>query len=571
MRKLNNKKYLDKQKQYTTNLDSIDEENLIARITSYDEEGMIFIAASGAEQIGMNLNIFGYKGKFIIIDVGISFTDLGSGIMLPATHILENIGVDNILAYVITHAHEDHIGGLARFLKKINKPVFSTQFTMCIIEGKLQEHNIKDAELVVVKTNKSFAIGDFEIEFTNTTHSIPDSNHIIVKTPNGCVFHTGDWKFDTHPVLGNAPDKNYLSIIGEKYKITALINDSTNAQEFKRIGTELEAQEGLRDHIQNPLYKNNRITVTCFSSNLARITSLQLIAKECGRTIVLIGRSLLKMVTVGIKLKLLNEDNIILDAKKAINLSPSKTLYVCTGSQGELNSVLQRCALDLHPILKLDENDILIFSSRVIPGNEKKISDIKNILLGKNIKIIDQNTATINNEVIHVSGHPGQQDIIDMIQLVKPMCVIPVHGDLSHLKAVEDLMKSIDYPCIIPKGNGTVFRIHNTDGVEIIGKLHTYTEVIDGNCTYAMHDEIFKQREVLNTNGVIVIIINRKKGHFFFNYGAVSKRSWEHLRNNLTKIIHETDAADIERLKDEISYYLYKKYDKNPILILYNV
>jgi ribonuclease J len=549
-----------------------DNDALLQRVLSDKDEGMLFIAASGVEQIGMNLNIFGYKGKFIIVDVGISFTDLGSGVMLPSTNILHDIGPENILAYVITHGHEDHIGALWKFMEEINKPIYSTKFTMCLIEEKLKEHMIKNRDLKVVEVNQSFKIGEFEVLFSNITHSIPDSNHIIIKTPNGSVFHTGDWKFDSNPVLGLPPDMEYLKHLGEKYNITALINDSTNAQEFKKIGTELEAQEGLRHYIRDKDNVKNRITVTCFSSNLARIKSLQIIAKEAGRTIVLVGRSLLKMVGAGIKLGLLKEDNIILDAKKVAHLELAKTLYVCTGSQGEMNSVLQRAALGLHPNLKLTNEDIVIFSSRIIPGNEKKIAEIKNEFLHRGMKIVDHNTPTEDMRVIHVSGHPGQDDIINLVRLVKPKVVIPVHGDLIHLYAVGELMKKINHPCLLPKGNGTVFRIHDKDGVEILGKLDTHTDVIDGNSYYPIDDDIFRQRALMNEHGLIVIIINRDKKHFFFNYGAVNKDEWEKsLRRNLVKLIEKTDFIDIEGLRNDISYWLYKKYKKNPLLIVYDV
>lgn len=534
-----------------------------------EDKGMIFIAASGVEQIGMNLNIFGYKGKFIIVDVGISFTELGSGVMLPSTNILHELGEENILAYVITHAHEDHIGGLCRFLKEIKKPIYTTKFTMCIIEEKLKENGIKDTERIIVEPDKMFKLGDFDILFTNTAHSIPDSNHILIKTPHGTVFHTGDWKFDSAPVLGQPSDLDHLEAIGKKYKITALINDSTNAHEFKKIGTELEAQQGLRQHITDAENKKQRITVTCFSSNLARIKSLELIARETGRTIVLIGRSLLKMVTVGIRLKLLDGRNIVLDAKKASHLEPSKTLFVCTGSQGEVNSALQRCVLNLHPILKLTKDDVVIFSSRIIPGNEKKIAESKNALLNRGVKIIDHNTAREDFEVVHVSGHPGRDDIVNMVKRLKPDLVIPVHGDQIHFMAVKESMDLIKCPCILPKGNGTVFRIHDKDGTEILGKLDTHTEIIDGIHTYPIHDDIFRQRAALNDNGMIVIIINRRKKNFLLNYGAVSKTEWEtSLRNNLLKLIDKGDFLDPEQVRNDISYWIYKKYEKNPIIVV---
>lgn len=547
-----------------------DNDNLIKSIRDGKLEGLIFIAASGVEQIGMNLNIFGVKNeatgthKYIIVDVGISFTDLGSGTMLPSSNILEELGEENILAYVLTHGHEDHIGGLCRFLKKINKPIYSTNFTMHLIQEKLKEYNIKNAECITVNTNELFHIGDFGIIFTNTTHSIPDSNHIIIKTPYATAFHTGDWKFDESPVLGNPPDVEYLKSLGRDYNITALISDSTNAHEYKKIGTEMQAQQGLRQHILDE--HKHRVIVTCFSSNVARIASLQKIAKETGRSLILIGRSLLKMVTVAIKLKMLSEEGILLDSKKAIELPPSKILYVCTGSQGEMNSVLQRAAMNLHPVLKLEKQDVAIFSSRVIPGNEKKIADIKNMLLHKKVKIIDHNTANEEYEVIHVSGHPGQQDITNIVKYVKPSYVIPVHGDLSHLIAMETLMKKINCPCVVPTGNGTVFLLHDKNGVEILGKLQTHTEVVDGTMAYPLHDEIFKQRAMLSENGVLIVIIQKRR-NILFNFGVVSMEEWENLKTHINKIIGKMEAnVDMETVRSDISYWIYKKYQKHPVL-----
>lgn len=549
--------------------DRINNKLLVEKITDENDDSLIFIAASGVEQIGMNLNLFGYKGKFIIVDVGISFTDLGSGIMIPSTNILEEIGEENILGYVITHAHEDHIGGLCRFLKKINKPIFATLFTMNVIYGKLEENMINNVETIIVNPDIFFNIGNIEILFTGITHSIPDSNHILIKTPNGTAFHTGDWKFDEEPVLGNPPNMENLYNIGKVHKISALINDSTNANEFKKIGTELEAQNGLRRHVLDKKHKNSRITVTCFSSNLARVRSLQIIAKEAGRSLILIGRSLLKMVSIAIKLNIITNENILLDIKEASKLEAHKTMFVCTGSQGEMNSVLQRSALGLHPILKLNSNDLVIFSSRVIPGNEKKISDIKNIFLSNKVKIIDHNTATEDFEVIHVSGHPGREDITNMIKAIKPNTVIPVHGDLSHLVAVEDLMCKINQPCILPEGNGTVFRIHDKEGIKILGKLETYTEVIDGKMVYPINDEIFRQRSNLNNNGVISVILGKNKP-FLLNYGAVSKLEWEEdLKHTLHKFIDDYQFNNIEDFRADTSYWLFEKYGKKPILIIY--
>lgn len=538
------------------------------------DEGMVFIAASGVEQIGMNLNIFGYQGKYIIVDVGISFSKLGSGVTLPAMNILYDLNPDNILAYVITHAHEDHIGGLCRFLKGINKPVYATKFTMDVIDKKIKENNVKDVAKMVVEAEKEFSVGPFDITFTYTAHSIPDSNHIIIKTPHASVFHTGDWKFDDAPMIGEKLNKNYLSSLAEKYNITALINDSTNSLEFNRVGTEGEAYEGLLAHILE--CKGKKVVVSCFSSNLARIKSLSEIAKLTNRKLILVGRSLLNMTTIGVQNGFLeNGSHIIFDIKKADHIKPEESLYICTGSQGEINSVLQRCVLDLHPQLKIQKGDVVIFSSRIIPGNEDSITTMKNILIQKQVEIIDHNLKKNVLGVLHVSGHPGREDIKEMIMLTKCKWIVPVHGDFVHLHAVEKIVAELlhQHPnlkvrCKIPKGNGSVLRIHDKEGVELIGKFQTYTEVIDGNMYYPIMDDIFRQRDILKEQGFIIVIANKKKNHFVLNYGAVSKTEWEsHLRNHIIKLINNSDF-DQEQLRNQISYYIYQKYDKSPILVI---
>lgn len=557
-------------------LKNIDNISLINKINNDKNDGLIFIAASGVEQIGMNLNLFGYKGKYIVVDVGISFSQLGSGITLPSMNILYDIGPENILAYVITHGHEDHIGGLCRFLKNINVPIYTTAFTMSLIEKKIKEKNIKDTVRIIIEAEKEFQIGPFEIVFTYTAHSIPDSNHIIIRTPNASVFHTGDWKFDNKPGIGKVLDKKHLSQLAGKHGITALINDSTNSMDFIRSGTEGDVYEGLLDHILK--CPSKRIIVSCFSSNLARIKSLCDIGRITNRKVVLIGRSLLNMTNIGIEHNLIQStSNIILDPKKAINLKQEECLYVCTGSQGEINSVLQRCVLDLHPHLKINSKDVVIFSSRVIPGNEDSITKMKNILIEKGVEIFDQNFKNSSNKIIHVTGHPGGEEIQEMILLTGCKNVIPVHGDAVHLyavqKIIEDLLAkhpSLDLKYKIPIGNGTVFSIHNKYGVEILGRLETYTEVIDGNVYYNIQDDIFRQRAILNEHGVIVIMVNNtnKRNHLLVNYGAVSKLEWEkHLRNQILKIINNSNYES-DNIRNQITYFIYKHYDKSPIVIL---
>lgn len=538
-------------------------ENFEDKNTDFNhDDGLYFIPLSGVQQVGMNLNVFGYKNKWLICDVGISFKNiLGTSYnTLPSFEYLKKIGEKNILGYIITHAHQDHIGALAECLKVINAPIYTTQFTMKIIEEDLQQNNLRP-KLHIVETNKEFNIGDFTILFSNITHSIPDTNNILIKTPNATIFHTGDWKFDDDPIVGHKTDYELFKSIGKKYKVTGFLCDSTNSSESARTGSESEVADGLyKLAIQ---YPTNRLIYTSFASNVARLVSLDKIAKKTGRHFFLVGRSMVKMANVAIATKLIDRGNFILDTNRVNEFPPEKVMIACTGSQGEINSVLYKLAFKFHKDVKITNRDVIIFSSRVIPGNEEKITEMKNYLLSKNITVIDETHAIKT----HVSGHPGRQEIAEMVEMINPYCVIPIHGDLLHLKAAENLMQIQGRKCLVPPFNGSVFRLHDNEGVQYLGQVPVDTNTIDGNQIYSLNSEVFHQRKQLSSNGIIVVNIKHQKNISIFIYGVLNRHDMQICRENILKIIKKT-PEDKMSMRNEIFMLMKKKYNKMPYVLI---
>ncbi|OED45686.1 hypothetical protein AB836_00390 [Rickettsiales bacterium (ex Bugula neritina AB1)] len=529
------------------------------------DDGMFFIPISGVQQIGMNLNLFGYKNKWLICDVGISFKSiLGTSYnTLPSFEYLKKIGEENILGYIITHAHQDHIGALVECLKVIKAPIYTTKFTMKIIEEDLKQNHIKTT-LNIVETNKEFQLNDFKILFSNITHSIPDTNNILIKTPAATIFHTGDWKFDDDPVIGQKTDYLLLKSIGEKYKITGFLCDSTNANENTRTGSEMEVAEGLYKIALQ--YPKNRLIYTSFASNVARLVSLDKIAKKTGRYFFLIGRSMIKMANVAISTNLIdkNQNNFIFDAHRVNEFPPEKVMIACTGSQGEMNSVLYKLAFKFHKDIKITNKDVVVFSARVIPGNEEKITDIKNYLISQNVTVIDE-----RDEIkTHVSGHPGRQEIAEMVEMINPYCVIPIHGDLLHLKAAENLMKIKNRRCLVPPFNGAVFRLKDNESVKYMGQVPVITNVIDGKQIYPINGEVFQQRKQLSSNGIIVINIKHQKNISIFIYGVLNDNDVFICRENILKIVKKNISSDKKLIRNDVIMFMKSKYSKIPYVLV---
>lgn len=458
-----------------------------------------FVPLGGSGEIGMNLNVFGHDGDFIIVDCGISFNDrLGIDVIMPdPTAILEQ--VDNLKGIVVTHAHEDHIGAIAYLWPYLKCPIYATPFTAQVIRQKLEEKTWgKNVRIIEVPLSGTIKVGAFEIEYITLTHSIPEPNALAIRTPLGCVLHTGDWKIDKDPLIGNVTDSNRLLEIG-KEGVLSLICDSTNVLDAGTAGSEADVRaeiEKLLAHI-----KKGRILVSCFSSNVARIETIAVAAAKIGRKVALIGRSLERMVNAAQHSGYLKKIAGFVPAEQAMDMPADKVLFIATGSQGEYRSALARIALREHPLVRLDEGDTVVFSSRMIPGNEKAISFMQNRLIRQGIHLI-----TAHDANIHVSGHPARDDLTAMYDWVKPQSLIPVHGEGRHMQAQAELGIACGIKNTLVPYNGAVVELAG-GAPKIIDNVDSGRWGVDGKCLVDMDSAILKQRQKISVQGIVFVSI----------------------------------------------------------------
>lgn len=526
----------------------------------------------GSGEIGMNLNVFGHDGDFIIVDCGISFNDrLGVDIIMPdPTAIIEQM--DNLKGIVLTHAHEDHIGAIPYLWPYLKCPIYATPFTAQVLRQKLEDKSwAKNVKIIEVPLSGTINVGNFEIEYITLTHSIPEPNALAIRTPLGCVLHTGDWKIDNDPLIGNATDHNRLVEIG-KEGVLSLICDSTNALDAGTAGSEAD----VRVEIEKLLAKitTGRVLVSCFSSNVARIETIALVAAKMGRKVALVGRSLERMVRAAQHAGYLKNIPGFVDADQAMSMPPEKILFISTGSQGEYRSALARIALEDHPTVSLSENDTVVFSSRMIPGNEKAISFMQNRLIRKGIRLITSYDADI-----HVSGHPARDDLTAMYNWVKPQSLIPVHGEGRHMQGQAELGVACGIKHTLVPYNGAVVEL--ADGKpKIINQVDSGRWGIDGKCLVNMDSPILKQRQKISVQGIVFVSVTtddiyQMQGvpivtpYGITEPGEESDSLINDLRNSIKKIMRSN--LDKEKLyKDaitrEVRQVCNQRFGKKPLI-----
>ena len=460
------------------------------------QDDVWFLPIGGADEIGMNLNLIGHDQQWLVLDCGVTFFDrYGIDIITPDPTFLKQ-HASSIVAFIITHAHEDHIGAIPYLWPYVKCPIYATAFTRTIIEGKIAEFPWKK-EVVFkdITVGTPFQVGVFNIEFISVTHSIPESNVVVVETPLGRILHTGDWKLDPEPLVGKETNTQRIREIGDK-GVLALICDSTNVFCEGHSGSEGDVRHEILRLIQG--YPDKRLTVCCFASNIARLETIALAAQQCGRKVALIGRSLDRMSKAARACGYLQEVSNFIDIEEAIALPHSRVLFISTGSQGEFRAALSRISADQHP-LHLGTNDVVIFSSRVIPGNEKNISIVQNRLVRKGVEII-----TSQDEPIHVSGHPARDELTSMYEWVKPYIVIPVHGEARHLKEQADLALSLGVPKVVIPENGSLIDLY-PENPHIMEVLPTIRFMWDGNRLISSKSRILSERQKLSMQGIVCI------------------------------------------------------------------
>jgi len=472
---------------------------------------LIFCPLGGSGEIGMNMNLYGYGEKnnhqWIIIDIGVGFVDdsvPGIDLMVPdPDFILQR--KDDLLGILLTHAHEDHIGAIALLWPSLECPIYATPFTATLIKEKFREKKINiGSHLKIIELNGNVKIGPFDINYVTLTHSILEPNALQIKTPHGTLLHTGDWKCDTDPLIGKQMDEIKLKEIG-KQGVLAMICDSTNIFTEGRSGSEKDVRESMLTVFENI---KKKIIVTTFASNVARMETVFKCAEKVGRHLSLVGRSMHRIYNTARECGYLQNIKPPLDPRDAKKIPRDKIVYLCTGSQGEPLGAMNRIVNQEHPDVYLDEGDTVIFSSRIIPGNEKKLFKIHNQLVKNNINVISE-----ENAFIHVSGHPGRDEMRDMYEWIKPKISIPVHGEHRHMKEHYDFATSLGVPQPMLIENGDMIRIAPGEP-KIIDKVHNGKLYVDGNRVIDDQSRFLKDRKNIAHNGLMdVTLIISKKGN----------------------------------------------------------
>ena len=427
----------------------------MVRVT-HDE--LVFLPLGGSGEIGMNFNAYGYgpahDRQWIIVDCGVLFGREGNtpgvDLLMPDIRYLVERR-ENVLAIIATHAHEDHIGAIAPFWPSLRCPVYATPFTARLIAGKLEEAGLSSkVKVKEVPVGGKLTLGPFELDFISITHSILEPNLLAIRTPLGVVAHTGDWQIDPDPMLGEATDTAALEKLGDE-GVLALVCDSTNALVPGSSGSEAKVRESLTELIGT---LKGRVAVTGFASNVARLDTVARAAKAHGRRVALVGRSMQKMVSAARETGYLKDFPQVLDETDVADMPAHKVLYLCTGSQGEPRAALARIANGSHPHVALAEGDTVIFSSRVIPGNELAIAEIQNQLAAKGIALL-----TAEDHFVHVSGHPCRDELAQMYRWIRPQLALPVHGEMRHQVSHAKLARSLQVPQAMVPENGQMFRL----------------------------------------------------------------------------------------------------------------
>ena len=474
------------------------------------KEELLFCPLGGAGEIGANMNLYAYgnpgEHKWIMVDIGVTFADdslPGIDLIYPDPGFIVD-KKDDLLGIVITHAHEDHIGAISHLWPELKCKIYATPFTAVLIREKFKEKNIDVNDyLKIVELNGSINLGPFEIEYVAMTHSILEPNGLKIQTPAGVVLHTGDWKIDENPMVGKNMDINKLKQIGNE-GVLAMVCDSTNIFSVGRSGSEETVRKSLLK-IMGRLKK--RIVMTSFASNVARMETIFHCAEQTGRQISLVGRSMHRIFKAARKCGYLK--NIIepIDPREAKNISREKIVYLCTGSQGEPMGAMMRIASYIHPDVFIENGDAVIFSSKIIPGNEKKLYKLHNQLVRDGIEVISE-----ENEFVHVSGHPNRDEMKDMYNWIKPKCVIPVHGEHRHLIEHVSFAKEMQVPHPVLVENGDIVKISPSDTPEVYDKAPSGRLYLDGKMSVDEDSQSIKDRKNLSLNGYleITILINAK-------------------------------------------------------------
>ena len=512
---------------------------------------LVYCSLGGAGEIGMNLNLFGYgkpgEYKWIIVDIGVTFSDdniPGIEVILPNPEFIVD-QKENLLGIVLTHAHEDHVGAIAHLWPMLECPIYATPFTAAIVREKFKELKINiGSHLKIVKLGGNVKLEHFDIDYVTLTHSILEPNGLAITTPEGVVLHTADWKIDDDPLIGEKTDVKKLTDIGKK-GVLAMVCDSTNIFNLGSSGSENLVRTGLFTVLEK---MKNRIVITSFASNVARMETVFKVAEKVGRQVCLVGRSMNRIYQLARQCNYLQDIKVPIDVRDSKKIPKNKIVFLCTGSQGEQRAALARIANGTHPDLQLEKDDNVIFSSRIIPGNEKRLFKIFNDFSKNDINVLSE-----ENSMIHVSGHPAREDLKKMYNWIKPKILIPVHGEQRHMAEHINFAKEMGVKFPIKVSNGEIIRLSPGEP-KVIDKVTWGRVYLDGKVLIDNDSPVLKERRNMAANGYMEITVLISKNGQIKNNPVITLKGIP---------LIEEDASEIEYELEDIVMNTCKTFNLN--------
>ncbi len=523
------------------------------------DQELLFVPLGGAGEIGLNLNLYGLSEQWMMVDLGISFADdflPGAEIVLPEPGFIEARS-DDLKGLVLTHAHEDHFGAVPYLWGRLRCPIYCTAFTANVLRRKLDESDLRpgDVPIHVKEPGERFKVGPFDCSLIHMTHSIPEANALAIRTPLGNVLHTGDWKLDPAPMLGETTGIDDLVAFG-KDGVLAMVADSTNVLTPGTSGSEAAVRDSLTELVAK---LPNRVVITTFASNVARLETAIKVGAAAGRQVCAVGRSMRRMLQVAGELGYMKDIPPLVDEKTAAQLPRNEVLWVATGCQGEARAAMARIAYGQHPSVKLEAGDTVIFSSKIIPGNERTLYNLHNSLVGHGIEVI-----TEEDHFVHVTGHPCREEIEQMYRWIKPKFAVPVHGEARHLHEHAAFARRLGVEEALDIRNGDMVRLA-PGTASVIDEVPTGKLVLENDELIEAGDELYRTRRRLSSHGTIMVgVVLDRAGSLLATpqlsaFGAVDLQREAGLADNVRGDIEEaiedlddSDAADDERIRDTV-------------------
>ncbi|MGH1398356.1 MAG: ribonuclease J [Alphaproteobacteria bacterium] len=512
-----------------------------------DDNALYFVPLGGSEQFGVNLNVYACDGDLLAIDCGIGFADErlpGIDLLLPDPAFLEE-NQGRLKGLIITHAHEDHIGAVARLWKRLKCPIYTAPFTAAVLRKKLEEQNLRKVPIEIFEPHEAVQIGAFSVQAIPVTHSVPEAFSVLIDTDYGRVMHSGDWNLDPAPVIGEAVDAEAFKAIGDD-GVLAYIGDSTNAEVDGFSGSEADVEVGLAELFKE---QKGRIAITMFSSNIARVRSIAKAAEACDRQVGVIGRSLHRMIGCAKECGYLDDIPAFVDEEDLGFLPDSNAVMIVTGSQGEFRAALAKIARGDHRNASLKRGDTVIFSARAIPGNEREVNTVKNNLSGAGIKVITPNDTP---HKIHVSGHPCRDEIAQMLQWLRPSLVVPVHGERTQLEAHAKFAQSCQVKNTIVPSNGSVIRL-GPDAPAVVDHIETGVLAVDQKRAIKAEHRSISERRKLQFTGALHVSVAVDGGGKMLGSPQFEMLGLIDVKNAGEAQIEDNLAIEIEEIFDDLT------------------